>query len=93
MRVAFYAPLKPPDFPIPSGDRTVARLLMRALGAAGHEVEIASRFRSRDGGGDPARQDRMRRIGGRLAKRLIRRYAARPAGARPRWGRRRTTPW
>ena len=29
--VAFYAPLKPPDDPVPSGDRTMARSLLAAL--------------------------------------------------------------
>ena len=43
-RIAFYAPIKPPDHPIASGDREVARLTVRALEAAGHEVEIASRY-------------------------------------------------
>ena len=32
MRIAFYAPLKPPTHPIPSGDREVARLKLAALG-------------------------------------------------------------
>ena len=26
MRIAFYAPLKPPDHPMPSGDRRIAQL-------------------------------------------------------------------
>lgn len=43
MKIAFYAPLKTPDHPIPSGDRVVAQLLMAALGKAGYEVELASR--------------------------------------------------
>lgn len=42
-KVAFYAPLKTPDHPIPSGDREVARLMMAALARAGYEVELASR--------------------------------------------------
>ncbi|OWV97530.1 glycosyl transferase [Rhizobium sp. R72] len=46
MRVAFYAPLKSPNHPVPSGDRLMARLLMRALELAGHSVEIVSEFRS-----------------------------------------------
>jgi glycosyltransferase involved in cell wall biosynthesis len=53
MRIAFYAPLKPPDHPTPSGDRRMARLLMEALAAGGHAPFLASRFRSRDGTGDP----------------------------------------
>ncbi len=46
MKLAFYAPLKPPDHAIPSGDRQMARLLIEALQRAGHKVEIASRLRS-----------------------------------------------
>ncbi|OWV84578.1 glycosyltransferase family 4 protein [Rhizobium sp. R693] len=46
MRVAFYAPLKSPNHPVPSGDRLMARLLMRALELAGHSVDIISEFRS-----------------------------------------------
>ena len=46
MHVAFYAPMKPPDHPVPSGDRRMARLLMQALAHAGHRVVLASRFRS-----------------------------------------------
>lgn len=42
MRIAFYAPMKPPDDPLPSGDRQMARLLVAALGHAGHRVELAS---------------------------------------------------
>ena len=83
MRIAFYAPLKPPHDPVPSGDRRVARLLIDALGAAGHEVELASVFRSRDSMGDEARQRRLRDLGRRLGERLVRRYHARPAAMRP----------
>ena len=46
MNIAFYAPMKPPDDPTPSGDRQIARLLVRALDGLGHEVTIASRLRS-----------------------------------------------
>ena len=83
MRIAFYAPMKAPTYPTRSGDREIARLLMRALGAAGHEVELASRFRSRDGTGDPHRQRRIRDVGRALARRRLRRYRALPAGRRP----------
>lgn len=83
MRIAFYAPLKAPDHEIPSGDRTVGRLLVAALEHAGHQVELASRLRSRDGAGDPARQRRLAALGARLAARLLRRYGARSAAARP----------
>ncbi|WP_442579468.1 glycosyltransferase family 4 protein [Mesorhizobium sp. ASY16-5R] len=45
MRIAFHAPLKPPDHPVPSGDRLMARLLMQAMRLSGHTVSLASRFR------------------------------------------------
>lgn len=46
MRVAFYAPMKPPSHPVPSGDRQMARLLMAAIGQAGHQVYLASELRA-----------------------------------------------
>jgi glycosyltransferase involved in cell wall biosynthesis len=46
MRIAFYAPLKPPDHPVPSGDRQMARLLIAALERGGHTVEVVSRLRA-----------------------------------------------
>jgi glycosyltransferase involved in cell wall biosynthesis len=81
MRVAFYAPLKPADHPVPSGDRQLARALLQALRAGGHETFVASRFRSYDRAGDAARQARLRELGGRLAQRLVVHY--RNAIARP----------
>ncbi len=56
MRIAFYAPLKGPDHPVPSGDRQMARLLIKALRAAGHRVEMASTLRSFLAAPDHARQ-------------------------------------
>jgi glycosyltransferase involved in cell wall biosynthesis len=46
MKIAFYAPLKAPDHPVPSGDRQMARLLMKALAHSGHEVFLVSRLRT-----------------------------------------------
>ena len=83
MRIAFYAPLKAPDDPVPSGDRTMARLLWLALQRAGHTVELASRMRSFEGAGEPNRQQRLARLGARLANALIRRYRLRPPSLRP----------
>lgn len=74
MRIAFYAPLKSPDHPVPSGDRQLARSLMRALRSRGHDVALASRFRSFDRAGDAARQARLAQLGTRLADRLLARY-------------------
>jgi glycosyltransferase involved in cell wall biosynthesis len=84
MRVAVYCPLKPPDHPVPSGDRRMARLLIAALERAGHTPELAARLRSRDPDGDPARQARLADLGRRLAARWARRMRARPPDARPR---------
>ena len=81
MRIAFHAPLKSPDAPTPSGDRTMARLLIQAMRGAGHEVQVAAQFRSRDGSGDPIRQSRLRDFGHRLAERYVRNVRS---GRRPR---------
>lgn len=85
MRIAFYAPMKPPDSPVPSGDREIARSLMRALELGNHEVALASRFISRDGRGDRVRQERLARIGAWTSKRLLRRWYAEPAGRPDLW--------
>ena len=42
MKIAFTAPMKPLDHPVPSGDRTMGRLIVKALESLGHEVTIAS---------------------------------------------------
>jgi glycosyltransferase involved in cell wall biosynthesis len=75
MRVAFYAPMKPPDHPVPSGDRRMARLLMSALELGGHTVELASRFRAYDGAGDPPTQRALALQGHDEARQLLLRYA------------------
>lgn len=82
MRIAFYAPLKAPDDPRPSGDRLIGRMLMRALEVAGHEVEIVCRLRSLDIDGNEERQRRLARLGSACAKRLLRRFDEDP-GRRP----------
>jgi glycosyltransferase involved in cell wall biosynthesis len=46
MNIAFYAPLKPPDHPAPSGDREMANLLIQALERGGHRVDVASKLRA-----------------------------------------------
>ena len=78
MRIAFYAPLKPPVHAVPSGDRRIGRLLIDALTLAGHEVTLASRLRSWDGAGDADRQHRLAMLGERLASRYLRRTAPPP---------------
>src|SRR5260370_28738286 len=85
MRVAFYAPLKPPDHPIPSGDRRVAQLFLAALRLAGHDAFVASRFRSYEGNGDLIRQIRLAALGARLAGRFLRRCHKAPETAPELW--------
>jgi glycosyltransferase involved in cell wall biosynthesis len=85
MRIAFYAPLKPPDHPVPSGDRRVARLFLDALRLAGHEPFLGSRLRSFDGMGDPAHQARLAALGRRTAARLLRRWQQAPETAPDLW--------
>jgi hypothetical protein len=85
MRIAFYAPLKPPDHPVPSGDRRVGREFMRALAQSGHDVELASRFRSWEGAGESTRQERLERLGASVAAELIAGYGAAPASRPQLW--------
>src|SRR6266446_9403855 len=85
MRIAFYAPLKAPDHPVPSGDRRVAQLLLAALRFSGHDTFVASRFRSYDGSGDPLRQARLASLGARLAERFLQRCREAPEAAPELW--------
>ncbi len=83
MKVAFYAPMKAPSHPVPSGDRRMAGLILAGVGAGGHEAELASELRTYDPDGDAERQRRHQAEGLREAERLIALWrddsAARPA--------------
>jgi glycosyltransferase involved in cell wall biosynthesis len=70
-RIAFYAPMKPPDHAIASGDREIARLMVSALEAAGFGVEIASRFISYQKRSDAERFRALRDEGLAQADRMI----------------------
>src|SRR5512134_2830901 len=83
VRIAFYAPLKPPTHATPSGDRRVAGLLMDALERVADKVELISTFRSYDADGEPVRQEGLRRQGEALAARLAAQWRAAPAHERP----------
>ena len=71
MRIAFYAPLKPPTHNVPSGDRLMARQLLRALEIAGHKPFLASEFRSYEGKGDRGRQRALRGAAEKEVDRLL----------------------
>ena len=75
--------MKPPGHPVPSGDRRVAGYLIAALEAAGHQVEIASTFRSYEGIGETQRQTELRSAGAAEAGRVTAKLAVRPAAERP----------
>ncbi len=84
MEIAFYAPLKAPDHPVPSGDRRMAGLLLAALRAAGHDATLASRLRGYEGRGNSTCQARIRAAGATEAEALVNRFRALPAVQRPR---------
>ncbi len=81
--IAFYAPLKSPNHPLPSGDRTMARLLMKALDRAGFPPLLASELRTLDKTGDSHRQDNARQQSLDEASRLIEHYESLPEANRP----------
>ncbi|MDH3714129.1 MAG: glycosyltransferase family 4 protein [Gammaproteobacteria bacterium] len=76
--VVFYAPMKAPNNPRPSGDRELARLFVRALRAAGYHVSIAAQLRSWEGHGNQQRQTAIAARGRRIADALVRRWRQRP---------------
>lgn len=82
--LAFYAPLKSPNHPVPSGDRAMGRLLLSALRLAGFGPELASELRSLDLAGDAEAQQRIRAAGETEARRLAAVYQTRPRESRPR---------
>jgi len=75
MLIAFYAPMKSPEHPNPSGDRQIAQLLMRALDQGGHQVNLASQHRAYEGTGNSATQVAIKREGDRQASKLLDAYA------------------
>ena len=81
MKLAFYAPMKPPDHPVPSGERQMARLLMRALAQAGFTPELASRLRSH--GSAPAEAALAEAAGGER-RRVVADWEALAPAQRPR---------
>ena len=80
MRVLLHTPLKLPDSPSPSGDREMARGLLRLLRRLGHRVSMPAL--SRVAPGVPAPDDHLalQRDARRRAARLVERWRALPAG-------------
>lgn len=71
MRIAFYAPMKSPSSPRPSGDRKIARLFMAALTAAKYQPILASEFRSWEGNGNSQVQQKLKQEGAEIAQNLV----------------------
>ena len=71
VRIAFYAPLKAPDHPVPSGDRQMARLLMEGLRLAGCAVSVASTLRAFTPDPDPESFATLRDTAARERARLV----------------------
>ncbi|WP_300058751.1 glycosyltransferase family 4 protein [uncultured Roseobacter sp.] len=57
--VAFYAPMKAPTHPVPSGDRTMARAILKALDHGGLGWDLVSTLQTRDKAGDTTTQNRL----------------------------------
>jgi hypothetical protein len=85
MRIAFYAPMKPPDYPSPSGDRRMARAFLAAFEQAGHEPIVASRLRTWQGEADAAGLAQLEADAEREAETRLAAYAAAPASAPALW--------
>ncbi len=71
--IAFYAPLKSPDHPIPSGDRAMARGILEALRQApeGLTTEVVSRLRLYEGLGDTEQQSLLEQQASSETQRLL----------------------
>ena len=76
--IAYFAPLKSPNHPVPSGDREMARNLMKALSAGRATVNLVSELQIYDGAGDAARQADLAAAAQAELDRLLPRLAANP---------------
>ncbi|WP_406647787.1 glycosyltransferase family 4 protein [Aliisedimentitalea scapharcae] len=71
-QVAFYAPMKAPTHPTPSGDREMARNLIAMIGQNDATVNLVSELRLHEKAGDPLAQIEIRKQAAAEAHRLIR---------------------
>jgi glycosyltransferase involved in cell wall biosynthesis len=79
MRVLLHTPLKPPDHPVPSGDREMARGFRRLLVRLGHKVIMPAMSRVAQGVPEPDAHIELERRARRQAARLIARWRSLPA--------------
>ena len=78
MRVLLHTPLKPPDSPLPSGDREMARGLHRLLAGLGHRVVMPAASRIPPGVPAPEAHLALQRRARSQASRLVSRWRALP---------------
>lgn len=76
MNIVFYAPMKPPDHPAPSGDRMMSRLLIRALTDCGHRVTLAPPVCAYEAAGDLQHQQAIHGLAAAAAESFIAASAA-----------------
>jgi len=81
--ISFYAPIKPPDHHIPSGDRLIAQNIFKALKLTHANVELASRYIAYSKRHDPSILDERKKGALDEADRLIADYKARSKELRP----------
>jgi len=83
LRIAFFAPIKPPDHHIPSGDRLIAQNLMKIFELAGHNAELASRYICYSKRSNPEILVERKEGALKEAERLITHYSALEKSERP----------
>lgn len=59
IQVAFYAPMKPPTHPVPSGDRAMARAIIKALRHGNVQADLVSQLQTVDKKGSVKVQARL----------------------------------
>ena len=78
LRILLHTPLKPPDHPVPSGDREMARGFARLLKRLGHRVLMPAASRVASGVPDPQTHLTLERRARTQAARLIAHWRALP---------------
>ena len=71
-RIAFFAPLKAPTHPTPSGDREFGRNLMQMMKSTGADVSLVSDLRLLERKGDAELQGQLTAAASAEVGRLIR---------------------
>ncbi|MDW3224372.1 MAG: glycosyltransferase [Paracoccaceae bacterium] len=69
--VAFYAPMKPPTHPVPSGDRAMGRAILQALRYGNIQADLVSTLQTVDKQGNAQTQERLFAAAEAEASRLI----------------------